>query len=76
MNHLIYKMFFLYVIRIFVAVAADVIARCAFGMKIDSLNDPNSPFVKNLTILTQGGDDPNFMLTAVCKSVHVYDSNT
>ena len=57
--------------RIFVAVTADVIARCAFGMKVDSLNDPNSPFVKNLSVLVLEDDDPNFMQAAVCKSIPV-----
>lgn len=45
------------------ALTSDVIARCGFGTKLNSLHDPNNIFVKNLKKLALEEMDVNFMLT-------------
>ncbi len=37
--------------RIFSAFTMDVIARCAFGLKIDNLGDKDDPFIRNATFI-------------------------
>lgn len=45
------------------ALTCDIIARCGYGTKVNSLHDPNSTFVQNLKKLALEDHDVNYMLT-------------
>ncbi|ODM89526.1 Cytochrome P450 3A40 [Orchesella cincta] len=49
--------------RLFTALTSDVVARCGFGTKLNSLHDPNNLFVKNMRSFCLEDVETNFLLT-------------
>ncbi|ODM88825.1 Cytochrome P450 3A21 [Orchesella cincta] len=48
---------------LYTALSSDIIARCGFGTKLNSLHDPNNIFVKNIRSFSSEDEKINFMLT-------------
>lgn len=51
----------------FTALTVDVIARCAFGTKINVLDDPNDPFFNYVRKMSFDDVEPNWMFSAIRK---------
>ncbi|XP_021967530.1 cytochrome P450 3A56 [Folsomia candida] len=49
----------------FTALTVDVIARCAFGTKINVLDDPNDPFFNYVRKMSFDDVEPNWMFSAI-----------
>jgi cytochrome P450 len=49
--------------RLYMALSSDVIARCGFGLKVNSLHDPNNIFVQQVKSMATEDLEFNFMLT-------------
>lgn len=58
--------------RIYTALTSDVIARCGFGVRVNSLLDPENIFVQKLKIFAGEDNDVNFMLPVTRKSIQGY----
>ena len=49
----------------------DVIARCAFGLKIDNLGDKDDPFIKNAQFIFNPPTMKTPLILLPCKSLLV-----
>jgi len=47
--------------QIYTILTTDVVARCAFGTKLNSIEDPNNVFVRNVQVLNSDDHDPNYL---------------
>lgn len=54
-----------------------MIARCGFGMRLNSLHDPDNIFVKHTQKLVGGDYESNFVLTLVRthEKYYIFDIN-
>lgn len=55
--------------RTFSAFTMDVIARCAFGLKIESLGDKDDPFIQNGQFIFNPPSNKTPLILLPCKSI-------
>lgn len=57
----------------FLSLTTDILSRCVFGTRINSIEDKDSIFVENIKKLTFGDGDADIMFSLVCKMLYLSD---